>query len=472
MTQYLPIHCSTQWFSARILGLGLVLCVATQTGTAQATPRTDLATHYQLIDRYAGYNAFISVDRNLTDRPFEPGLPLSGMILSVKDNIHVAGLPNTAGTPALKQFIPQRDAPLISRLKQAGAQIIGKNNMHELAYGITSNNTAFGAVHNAVNRDYMAGGSSGGTAVAVALNMVDAGIGTDTGGSVRIPAALNGVVGFRPSTGRYPGSGITSISNTRDTAGTITSDVATAALLDSVLSGVSPSPFAPADLRQLRLGVPRTYFYENLDPDVATVIEGVLQRLQKRGVTLIEADLDGVPELNEKVGFPVVLYETSQLLPVYLQTYVPGLSTAQLVEQIASPDVRQIVGDAMAGAISKEAYQEALLQQRPLLIRAYAEYFRRNRVDAVIFATTPLPASRLSEDMSTVVFAGKQVPTFPTYIRNTDPASNAGIPGISLPAGLSAQGLPIGVELDGPAGDDRHLLSIASAIEAALATSP
>ncbi len=425
------------------------------------------ADFYPVIDSQRAYNAFISIDRNLPSVSPIAEAPLSGMVLAIKDNIHVAGLPNTAGTPLLKHFTPTQDAGVIERLKGAGALIIGKNNLHELAYGITSNNAAFGAVRNGVNPDYMAGGSSGGTATAIALGMADAGIGTDTGGSVRIPAALNGLVGFRPSTGRYPNTGMTLISPTRDTAGPITRNVADAALLDQVLSA-DATPLESAKLQGLRLGVPRAYFYDNLDAQVAEVAQAFLQRLADAGVELVEANLENVPELNEKVSFPVVLYETAVELPAYLQRNQPGTTADDLLAAIASPDVRQVVGDAFGGAISEQTYLEARDQHRPMLQQAYANYFARHQVEAVVFPTTPLPARPLQTDMSTVELNGEQVPTFPIYIRNTDPASNAGIPAISLPAGTSDGGLPIGMELDGPAGSDRRLLAIAAAIEAVM----
>jgi mandelamide amidase len=408
------------------------------------------AEFYPLIEANSEYNTFISIDRNLPSSPATPDAALAGMVLAVKDNIHVAGLPNTAGTPLLKDFVPSEDAAIIERLKAAGAVV---------------NNAAFGFVGNATNPQYMAGGSSGGTGSAVALGLAHAGIGTDTGGSVRIPAAINGLVGFRPSTGRYPNSGMTLISPTRDTAGPITRNVADAARLDAVMSG-DADELESVSLQGLRIGVPRAYFYDMLHPNVARNTESVLTKLAQAGVELVEADLEGIPEFNDQVGFPVVLYEASVVLPEYLERNMPNASSDDLLAAIASPDVKEMVGQALGGAIPEQVYLEARDVHRPAMQKAYADYFAKQGVEAVIFPTLPLPACPLAEDMSTVELNGEQVPTFPTYIRNTDPASNAGIPGISLPAGLSDEGLPIGVELDGPAGSDRRLLAIAAAVEA------
>lgn len=427
----------------------------------------DLERFYHAIESGNSYNTFITVNKNLSAQQRVEG-PLAGMYIAVKDNIHVASLPNTGGTKSLRNFIPDEDAAVVARLKAAGAQVIGKNNMHELAFGITSNNAAYGAVHNALNFDYMAGGSSGGTAAAVALDMASAGLGTDTGGSSRIPAVLNGLVGFRPTTGRYPNSGMTMISNTRDTAGPITRTVADAIVMDKVMSEdtyAEPQVSLPA----LRIGVPLDYFYEDLDKDVARITDQALARLSQAGVELVETSIANIGELNDKVGFPVVLFETAQLLPQYLETHMPNIDIDEFTAQIASPDVKQVIAEALGGAIPEDVYLEALNVQRPILQEAYADYFETHSLDAIIFPTTPLPACKLAEDMSTVELNGNQVPTFPTYIRNTDPSSNAGIPGISLPAGLSAAGLPIGIELEAPAGKDRELLAIAALVEKLLA---
>ncbi|MGI9261505.1 MAG: amidase family protein, partial [Woeseiaceae bacterium] len=160
---------------------------------------------------------------------------MHGVPFVVKDNTHVAGLPNSAGTPGLADFVPAADAPTVAALRQAGGIILGKTNLHELAFGITSDNAAYGAVGNPFDPTTFAGGSSGGTASAVSAGLAPVGLGTDTGGSVRIPPALTGTVGFRPSTDRYDSSGVTPISHTRDTVGIIARNVADVDLLDQVM---------------------------------------------------------------------------------------------------------------------------------------------------------------------------------------------------------------------------------------------
>ncbi len=426
----------------------------------------------------AAFNAFITIDaegarlraRELDELREQGEIlgPLHGIPVAVKDNIHVAGIPNTAGTAALKDFIPSRDAGVVQRLKAAGAIIIGKNNMHELAFGITSNNYTFGAVGNAYDAKYIPGGSSGGTAVAIASGMVPVGLGTDTGGSSRIPAALNGLAGFRPSTGRYPADGLTRISQTRDTVGPMAHTVADIALLDSVLSG-EPISNTDIDLATLRLGVPRGYFYQNLEPAVAQRAQEVLVALQQAGVTLIEADMPDIAQHNERVGFPLVLFEAKPLLEAYVAANLPGKTLDDLIAEISSPDVIEVMTSIANGVIPETLYQEALEKHRPLMQQAYREYFREYRVDAIIFPTMPLTARPIEGSLEAVELNGEMVPTFPTYIRNTDPASNAGIPGLTIPAGVAENGMPIGIEIDGPENSDQRLLAIGAAIEELLA---
>ncbi len=395
---------------------------------------------------------------------------LHGVPLALKDNLDTADLPTTGGTPGLAGNRPKRNAAIVDKLFAAGAIALGKMNLHELAYGITNNNATFGPARNPYAPDRIPGASSGGTGVAVAARIAPGGIGTDTGGSVRVPAALCGIVGLRPTTGRWSQAGIVPISHTRDTAGPMTRSVADCVLLDGVVTG-SPTEVAPAQLKGLRIGVPRKPFWENLDAELEKICEGALRRLTDAGVVLVDVDMSEEASLDAEAGFPIALYETVIDLNSYLAEHETGLDFAGLVAKVASPDVKGILQSLIgAGAMPEPAYRKAL-QQRAALQETYSRHFREHGIAAIFFPTTPAPAAKIGED-ETFMLNGKAAPTFATFIRNTGPGSVGGIPGISLPAGITAAGLPIGMELSGPAGSDQQILAIAAAIEPLLPKLP
>ncbi len=400
----------------------------------------------------------------------DPALALAGIPLALKDSINTVALTTTAGTGALRGRVARANAPLAQLLFDAGALLAGKANMHELAFGVTSNNAVTGPSRNPWNPALIPGGSSGGSAAAVAARMVPGAIGTDTGASVRLPAALCGVVGLRPTVGRYPGAGIVPISRTRDTPGPIARSVADIALLDGVMVGGDMSLPEP-DLRGVRLGVPRRYFYDGADREVLASMEDALAALRAAGVELLEVEVESLGPLNAAVGFPVALYELTQDLPAYLKACGDTLTLADIAAGIGSPDVAAIVRSQLGEQAVPLAVYEQAMRVRPKLQAAYAEYFAAHRLDAMVFPTSILPARPIGQD-DWVALNGEQVPTFPTYIRNTDPGSNAGIPGISLPCGLTAARLPVGLELDGPAHSDRRLIALAAAVERVLPRLP
>jgi indoleacetamide hydrolase len=405
---------------------------------------------------------------------------LAGLPLLVKDNIDTRDLPTSGGTPALKNFQPKTNAPVLQALLDAGAIVLAKANMHELAFGITSTNAATGFVKNPYDVSRIPGGSSGGTAAGIAARIAPAGLGSDTGGSTRVPSALCGTVGMRPSVGnggadrRYSGAGVIPISHTRDTVGAMARTVADVALLDSVIAG-KPAPTA-ASLTGLRIGLPRVYFWDNLDAELAAIMNTAVQRLTTAGVVFVNADLAGIGALNDNISFPVALYETYVDLPKYLLAEGLALTIDQVAAQISSPDVQGAFGAAKT--FPKAAYDAAIGTFRPQLQQLYASYFSTNRVDAILFPTTPLPAVPIDATFSGAVSIngvaqpGGPNAEFGAYIRNTDPGSNAGIPGLALPAGMTKGGLPVGLEIDGPVGSDARLLAIGLAIEALLGPLP
>ncbi len=437
-------------------------------------------------ERLKDLNAFIVLDRagavaaaRKVDALRSSGAvlpPLAGLPIVVKDNINTRDLPTTAGTAALRNVQPSANAPALQKLIDAGAIVLGKTNLHELAFGITSTNlTSFaGPVKNPYDTQRIPGGSSGGTAAAIAARIVPSGLGTDTGGSTRVPAALCGIVGLRPSVGnggaerRYDGAGVVPISHTRDTVGPMGRNVADVALLDSVITG---TPLAAAlPLRGLRIGVPAS-FWAGLDEQVAAVMAAARSKLQAAGVVFVDVDIPTLAEVNSKVSFPLALHEPIADIPAYLAaTGVAGISLADVAAGVASPDVKGAFGAILADALGKD-YDAAMRTHRPRLRSLYDGYFRSAVLDAMMFPTTIAPAALIdlaNGSGKVSVNGGAPVDTFGTFIRNTDPGSNAGIPGLALPAGLTNSGLPVGLELDGPVGSDTRLLGIGLAMEAVL----
>jgi len=427
----------------------------------------------------ADLNAFVTLDEagataaaKRADAARHQGCkPLHGVPIVVKDNIEVAGLPTTGGTPALKGYKPKADAPVAKKLRDAGAIVLGKTNMHELAFGISGYNPAYNTgpevgVRNAYDTSKSAGGSSSGTGAALGARVVTAGLGTDTGGSVRVPCAFNGCASLRPTVGRYPGQGIVPISHTRDTAGPMALAMADVELLDRVISGAPPAK--PAELKRVRLGLAKPML-ANLDADTQAAFDAALAKLKGAGITVVEVEMPKLVDLNNAISFPIALYEAHDDMVKYLRHTGTKITIAQLAEQAASPDVkgtyqglvipRKLPGPDNTVVDAKPAYDAAMKTSRPALKALYAATFKQHKLDALVFPTVPKVAMAANPESSSV-------PTFIGVIQNTDPGSNAGVPGLQIPIALGATSkLPIGLELDGPAGSDRRLVAIGLALE-------
>ncbi|EFY84787.1 amidase [Metarhizium acridum CQMa 102] len=411
----------------------------------------------------------------------EPLPPLAGLAIVVKDNINLAGFPNTGGTNALLTACPSNTAPSLEKLMVAGAVVIGKTNMHELAFGVTSTNLSpfAGPVRNPYAINMIPGGSSGGTAAAIASRVVTCGLGTDTGGSSRIPAALTGIAGYRPSVGdggeqrRYHDDhGVLPISHTRDTVGPMGRSMAEVTLLDFIISGRPRAK--PAQLHGVRLGIPPV-LWTGLDKELEKTVLRAQHMLQEAGIELVKNDIPNLLELDSAVGLPIAVHEALTDIPAYLQgSRIKGVRLEDIFDGISSPDVKLVFGSIIDDTFGHE-YNQVMAVRRPALQKLYADYFRQHRIDAILFPTTILPATPIdivhgSGNVS--INCGPPMDAFTAYTRNTAPGSDAGIPGLSIPVGKTADGLPVGIEIDGPLGSDERLLSLGLAMEKVLGCLP
>jgi len=394
---------------------------------------------------------------------------LHGLPVAIKDNIYTKDMPTTGGTPAFAGFRPGRDASTVSALLDAGAILLGKTNLHELAFGVTSKNEHFGAVGNPYDPVRVAGGSSGGTASAISAGMASAGLGTDTGGSTRIPAALCGIAGFRPTTGRYGGDGVFTMSRTRDTVGPMANDVAGLRLLDAAMAfGVADADRVPS-LRGVRFGLPRGMIEQLAAPEMVAAIEPAIQALRDAGAVIVEVEIFGIVALNAAASVPMAVYEIRREWAAFLDTTLK-IGMDEFGSRIASRDVKNLFAMVAGEPLPETVYADAVGAKRRAMRHIYGNCFAAHGIAAILRPTTPVTAPPIAS-CDTVRIGPETVDVFHAMTLFCDPSSVAGIPSVTVPAGL-LDGLPFGLDLDGPYGEDADLLAVAAAVEAVIGRLP
>lgn len=377
--------------------------------------------------------------------------PLHGIPISLKDLIDEAGVPTTAASRALDDRIPTHDAPLVTRLRRAGAIILGRTNLHEFALGTTSEDSGFGPVRNPFDDTRVAGGSSGGSGAAVATGMGLASIGTDTGGSIRIPAAACGVVGLKPSIGDVPTAGIVPLSTTLDHAGPLARSVQDAAWLWQVMAGRPASVVAAAQPRGLRLTRLAGYFDAPLEAAVRTALDAALDALTAAGVTISTGEIAGTEAIAPSyvdIALPEAAHWHAPYLDSRRDRYQPAVHA-------------RIAHGRTIAAVSYLAAREASARLQHAVSTLLAS------ADALVLPTLPLVAPPLGQaDIQLNPPSGAMLPVRAVMLKHTQLFNLTGHPAISVP--LAGDGLPVGLQLVGRLGQTEQLLSIAAACERVL----
>ena len=384
--------------------------------------------------------------------------PLHGVPVALKDLIDTAGVRTTAASALYKDRVPNQDAEVVRRLRQAGAVIIGKNNLHEFAYGGSSLVSYFGDVHNQWNPGHVAGGSSGGSAAAVAAGLAYAAIGTDTAGSIREPAALCGCVGLKPTYGRVSSRGVIPLSSSLDHVGPLAMTVEDAAIVLQAIAGYDSADITSADVpvadyvsvlresaKSLRVGVPRGYFFDDLDPEVASALDHALRGIQTLVAEIKEVKLE-VPTDRTLQAAESYAYHAENVAKT------PASYQPETLRRIRS-------GETVTVAEYIERRCE-LDKARRDIGKIFAD------VDLLVTPTMPIPAPAIA-DLKANPDALR--PAELKLLRNTRPFNVWGLPAISVPCGFTQSGLPIGLQIAGPHWREDLVLRLANAYEQATA---
>ncbi|MFD8080779.1 amidase [Kitasatospora sp. NPDC059722] len=382
--------------------------------------------------------------------------PLHGIPMGLKDLIDVAGMATTASSRVRADHRAPADSTVAARLTAAGAVLVGKTHTHEFAFGLTTPQT-----RNARDHGRVAGGSSGGSAVAVASGAATFALGTDTGGSIRVPAALNGVVGLKPTYGLVPRHGVTSLSWSLDHVGPITRTVEDAALVLTALAGHDPRdpaslslpaedyrPGTGTDLTGLRVGVPRTYYFDHVDPQVETAVRHAVEHLEGLGARLVEVDI------------PMTRYiQATQWGLMVPEAAVYHERTLRTAPELYGADVRILLE---AGELMSAGDYLRAQRARTMMREEWAGLLET--VDVIAAPTVPTTAVRAGQE--TVTWPDGTVESVSdAYVRLSAPANITGVPALTVPAGQDAEGLPIGLQLLGRPLGERTLLRVGHAYE-------